>query len=69
MIDYSFQKLVFKICFFSRVKNFNLVAVPENQLGEFFMGDCYIVLYAYLQGTAENYILYYWIVSSNLHYS
>ncbi|KAG0721754.1 Advillin [Chionoecetes opilio] len=44
-----------------RIKNFNLIPVPENQYGEFFMGDCYIVLYAYLEGAAERYILYYWI--------
>lgn len=44
-----------------RVKNFDLIPVPENQYGEFFMGDCYIVLYAYLEGTKEHYILYYWI--------
>lgn len=46
-----------------RVKNFNLVPVPDNQYGEFFMGDCYIVLYAYLEGSREHYILYYWIGS------
>lgn len=39
--------------------------VPENQYGEFFMGDCYIVLYAYLEGSREHYILYYWIVSKH----
>ncbi|KAK8742675.1 hypothetical protein OTU49_001619 [Cherax quadricarinatus] len=44
-----------------RVNNFELEAVPEEQYGEFFMGDCYIVLYAYLHGSTEHYILYYWI--------
>ncbi|XP_063843292.1 advillin-like isoform X2 [Scylla paramamosain] len=46
-----------------RVKNFNLVPVPEKQFGEFFAGDCYIVLYAYIEGSKEHYILYYWIGS------
>jgi gelsolin len=27
-----------------RVQNFNLVAVPKNQYGQFFQGDSYIVL-------------------------
>ncbi|XP_069174423.1 villin-1 isoform X2 [Procambarus clarkii] len=44
-----------------RVKNFDLVPVPEQQYGEFFMGDCYIILYAYLHANTEHYILYYWI--------
>lgn len=44
-----------------RIKNFDLIPVPEEQYGEFFMGDCYIVLYAYLHGSSEHYILYYWI--------
>jgi len=44
-----------------RVKDFELIPVPENQYGEFYMGDCYIILYAYLQGNMEHYLLYYWI--------
>ncbi|KAK7083781.1 hypothetical protein SK128_018797, partial [Halocaridina rubra] len=44
-----------------RVKDFELIPVPEDQLGQFFMGDCYIVLYAYLEGNKEHYLLYYWI--------
>lgn len=46
-----------------RIKDFDLIPVPESQFGEFFMGDCYIVLYAYLEGNNEHYILYYWIGS------
>ncbi|KAG7164926.1 Villin-1-like 2, partial [Homarus americanus] len=46
-----------------RVKNFELIAVPEDKFGEFFMGDCYIILYAYLEGNSEHYIVYYWLGS------
>ncbi|XP_063596642.1 advillin-like [Penaeus indicus] len=46
-----------------RIKDFDLIPVPESQYGEFFMGDCYIVLYAYLEGNNEHYLLYYWIGS------
>lgn len=44
-----------------RVKNFELIPVPDDEHGQFFMGDCYIILYAYLEGSSEHYILYYWI--------
>ncbi|XP_066975023.1 villin-1-like isoform X2 [Macrobrachium rosenbergii] len=44
-----------------RVKNFELIPVPDHEYGQFFMGDCYIILYAYLEGSKEHYLLYYWI--------
>ncbi|XP_018020735.1 LOW QUALITY PROTEIN: advillin-like, partial [Hyalella azteca] len=43
-----------------RINKFNLEPVPENKFGEFYMGDCYVILYAYSVGTKENYIVYHW---------
>ncbi|CAL4065730.1 unnamed protein product [Meganyctiphanes norvegica] len=44
-----------------RVKKFDLVPVNENEHGEFFMGDCYIVLYTYYQRGTKKHLLFYWI--------
>jgi len=44
-----------------RVQMFDLVPVPEEQHGTFFSGDCYLVLYAYSNGSKDNYIIYYWL--------
>ncbi|KAL7643355.1 UNVERIFIED_CONTAM: hypothetical protein RMT77_006647 [Armadillidium vulgare] len=46
-----------------RIKNFDLIEVPEDDHGQFFMGDCYIILYAYTASTSERYVIYYWIGS------
>ncbi|XP_076064195.1 advillin-like isoform X2 [Oratosquilla oratoria] len=55
MDDGSGQKEVW------RVRKFDLVEVPESNHGEFYMGDCYVILYAYLEGNSEHYLIYYWI--------
>merc|ERR1719369_295820 len=44
-----------------RVEMFDLVAVPEDKHGIFFSGDCYVILYAYSDGSKDNYIIYYWL--------
>ncbi|KAF2351874.1 Gelsolin-like domain [Trinorchestia longiramus] len=43
-----------------RINKFNLEPVPEHAFGQFFMGDCYVILYAYSVGSTENYIIYHW---------
>ena len=47
-----------------RVDNFDLVEIPEEDYGKFYSGDCYVVLYAYTVNNRDNYIIYYWLVSS-----
>ena len=44
-----------------RVEGGNLVKVPEDRHGLFFSGDAYVVLYAYHDGKADRYIIYYWL--------
>ena len=42
------------------------VAVPASKIGQFYSGDCYIVLYNYRENAGhgkEVQIIYYWIVS------
>jgi hypothetical protein len=45
-----------------RVKDFDLVEVPEEDFGKFHSGDCYVVVYTY---GAQNVILYYWLGSKS----
>ena len=48
------------------------VAVPASKIGQFYSGDCYIVLYSYRENAGhgkEIQIVYYWIVSSNANQS
>ena len=44
------------------VQNFELHKLSESRFGEFYSGDCYIVLYKYRVNNVEKQILYYWIV-------
>ncbi len=46
-----------------RIDNFGLESVDEKHHGQFYGGDCYIVLYAYTTGASDHFILYYWLVS------
>ena len=46
-----------------RVENFDLVQVDEEDESNFYSGDCYVVLYAFNNGTRDNYMIYYWLVS------
>jgi Gelsolin repeat len=42
-----------------RIKHFEEVAVPEQSHGQFFSGDCYVVVYSYGEGAAQH-IVYMW---------
>ncbi|XP_065344773.1 villin-1-like [Cloeon dipterum] len=44
-----------------RVRKFGLENVEDKHEGIFFSGDCYLLKYTYLNGTKEQYILYYWL--------
>ncbi|XP_059489810.1 villin-1-like [Neocloeon triangulifer] len=44
-----------------RVRKFGLETVDPKFEGIFFSGDCYILKYTYLNGSKEQYILYYWM--------
>jgi len=48
-----------------RVRKFGLEEVEDKFEGIFFTGDCYLLKYTYLNGSKEQYILYYWLVSNN----
>jgi len=48
-----------------RVENMELVPVPESLHGKFFAGDCFVINYSYLVGSAEHNILYYWLGSTS----
>ncbi|KAG8520908.1 Villin-1 [Galemys pyrenaicus] len=43
-----------------RIENLELVPVDSRWLGHFYGGDCYLLLYTYLIGEKENYLLYVW---------
>ena len=47
-----------------RVLDFDLVAVPTEDYGKFYAGDCYIIVYTYSVGGSERNIIYYWLVTS-----
>ena len=47
------------------MENFDLVQVDEDDEKNFYSGDCYVVLYAFNNGTRDNYMIYYWLVSWN----
>lgn len=43
-----------------------LADVKPNMYGQFYGGDCYLVLYTYLNAGQQHYILYMWEVSDSL---
>jgi hypothetical protein len=43
-----------------RIEDMDKVAVDESLYGQFFAGDSYIVLYTYMKGSSEEYMLYFW---------
>lgn len=45
-----------------RIENLELVPVDSKWLGHFFGGDCYLLLYTYLIGEKQHYLLYIWQV-------
>lgn len=49
-----------------RIENLELVDVKPSMYGQFFGGDCYLVLYTYLKAGQQHYILYLWEVRNPL---
>ena len=47
------------------MENFDLVPLDQKYIGQFFAGDCYVILYTYQVNGRDNYIVYYWQVSFN----
>ena len=45
-----------------RVDNFDLLQIADEDEGNFYSGDCYVILYAYSTGSRDHYIIYYWLV-------
>lgn len=43
-----------------RIENFDKEVIDKQLFGQFFAGDSYIILYTYMQGTRESYIIYFW---------
>lgn len=49
-----------------RIENLELADVKPNMYGQFYGGDCYLVLYTYLKVGQQHRILYMWEVSDSL---
>uniref|UniRef100_A0A5G2QPM5 Villin-1 n=1 Tax=Sus scrofa TaxID=9823 RepID=A0A5G2QPM5_PIG len=47
-----------------RIENLDLVPVESKWVGHFYGGDCYLLLYTYLIGEKQHYLLYIWQVST-----
>lgn len=47
-----------------RIEKLELAEVNPNTYGQFYGGDCYLVLYTYQISNQQQYILYMWQVSS-----
>lgn len=45
-----------------RIENLELQEVPRGTYGQFYGGDCYLVLYTYNRANKPQYILYMWLV-------
>ncbi|MBN3299062.1 VILI protein, partial [Amia calva] len=43
-----------------RIEKLELKEVPANTYGQFYGGDCYLVLYTYMKASKPQYILYMW---------
>uniref|UniRef100_A0AAQ5XAM3 Gelsolin-like domain-containing protein n=1 Tax=Amphiprion ocellaris TaxID=80972 RepID=A0AAQ5XAM3_AMPOC len=50
-----------------RVENGDNVPVDPSSYGQFFGGDCYLILYSYRQGSREQHIIYTWWVKQEVH--
>lgn len=46
-----------------RIENLELAEVNPSTYGQFYGGDCYLVLYTYQRSNQQQYILYMWQVS------
>lgn len=47
-----------------RLENSELADVKTSMYGQFYGGDCYLVLYTYLKAGQPHYILYMWQVGN-----
>lgn len=47
-------------CEIWRVQDFDLKPIKREDIGLFYGGDCYVILYTYMVNGKENYIIYYW---------
>ncbi len=43
-----------------RIENFKPVPISKEQYGQFSSGDSYVMLYTYMQGSKEAWIIYFW---------
>jgi hypothetical protein len=43
-----------------RIENFEMAPWPKNMYGQFFAGDCFVILYTYLVNNKKCYIIYFW---------
>lgn len=50
-----------------RVENFDLVPLDKKYIGQFFAGDCYVILYTYQCNGRDNCIVYYWQGNKSSH--
>ncbi|RUS90547.1 hypothetical protein EGW08_001724, partial [Elysia chlorotica] len=48
-----------------RVENFQLVPLENIHYGEFYGGDCYVILYTYSVHGRDQFIIYYWLGSKS----
>ena len=44
-----------------RIENFEPEPVDPDFYGQFYAGDCYIILYTYMVNNIERYIIYFWL--------
>lgn len=44
-----------------RMQNFNMIPVEKAQYGQFFNGDCYVIIYKYNFKNTEYHLIYYWL--------
>ena len=48
-----------------RVEGKDKNSVAESSYGQFYGGDCYIILYSYKPSGRQEYLIYYWIGSKS----
>lgn len=51
-----------------RIEDFTMVPLENIHYGEFYGGDCYVILYTYQVQGRERYIVYYWLVRCALFF-
>lgn len=46
-----------------KIKNNDVMELAKERYGNFYSGECYILLYSYEVNSKLKYIIYYWLVS------